>query len=147
MKLGWIVVSFAGFVVLAAGCGQRDRSEVGFRLPAGDAASGKTAFVELGCVRCHTVYGEADLPAPVEPTQMELGGKLRVVRTYGQLVTSIIHPGHSISSNAPKSVKDAGISPMTSFNDTMTVRQMIDLVAFLHSKYKRLEPGYNPVPF
>ena len=35
---------------------------------------------------------------------------------------------------------------MPEFNDVMTVRQMIDLVAFLQSRYKKLEVDYPIAP-
>jgi len=110
-------------------------------------AAGRAAFEELGCIQCHSVSGEEGLPPPAAPVTMTLGGKLHAVTSYSQLVTAIIHPSHSMSARAPKEVRDAGETPMQSFNDSMTVTQMIDLVAFLHSKYRKLESGYNPVPF
>ena len=109
--------------------------------------AGKAAFLDLGCVKCHSVSGEEDLPVPVAPIKMELGGELFTVSSYGQLVTAIIHPSHSISGRAPKEVRETGTTPMNNLNESMTVAQMIDLVAFLHSKYVRLGKGYNPVPF
>lgn len=130
---------------LAAGCSPGESA--GFHLPPGDVAAGKAAFRSLGCIECHSVLGETDLPAPTAPTRMELGGKLYRVTTYGQLVTSIIHPSHSISDRAPQEVRTAGSTTMRNFNDSMTVTQLIDLVSFLHSKYSKLEPEYNPVPF
>ncbi|HVS23484.1 MAG TPA: hypothetical protein VMU03_07150, partial [Gammaproteobacteria bacterium] len=45
--------------VLMAGCGQK--SGVGFRLPDGDAARGREAFLALRCNACHHVAG-LDLP-------------------------------------------------------------------------------------
>ena len=147
MKVRWIIAFLALAFVFASGCAEEDRPGMGLRLPEGDAAAGKAAFLELGCVRCHSVHGEPDLPAPVEPVKMQLGGELYYVRSYGQLLTAIIHPSHSVSSQAPKEVRKAGTSPMQSFNDVMTVDQMIDLVAFLNPKYAKLKPGYNPVPF
>ena len=146
MQPRWIAAFLTLLVVVSSACAERDRAGLGLRLPEGDLASGKAAFLELGCVRCHSVRGEDDLPAPVDPNKMELGGELYLVRSYGQLVTAIIHPSHRISPQAPKAVRDEGVSPMESFNETMTVAQLIDLVAFLHSKYAQLGSGYSPAP-
>ena len=140
-----LALAFIG--IMASGCGYGGRSDGGLRLPEGDVVAGKAAFSDLGCVQCHSVRGEEDLPAPVEPTNMELGGRLYSATSYGQLVTAIINPSHSISARAPREVREAGSTPMTSFNESMTVAQLIDLVAFLHSKYTQLGSGYNPVPF
>ena len=134
-------------LALAWGCSEESTSGSGFHLPAGDVQEGRSAFQALGCVECHSVAGEADLPAPVASVTLELGGELHKVRTYGQLVTSIIDPSHSISNRAPKEVRETNVTTMKNFNDAMTVTQLIDLVSFLHSKYVQLEPAYNPVPF
>ena len=66
---------------------------------------------------------------------------MRQVKTYGALVTAIINPSHSLAPGYPKELitKD-NQSAMANFNDTMTVRQLIDLVAFLQSRYKFVPP-------
>ena len=33
---------------------------------------------------------------------------------------------------------------MKDYNDTLTVRQLVDVVAFLHSTYTRVPPIYGP---
>ena len=70
----------------------------GFVLPSGDNEKGKQAFIELKCHQCHTVAGEL-LPENVEPSmvKLHLGGEVYRVKTYGQLVTSVIHPNHNLS--------------------------------------------------
>lgn len=66
-----------------------------------------------------------------------LGGEVRKVRTYGQLVTAVINPSHDLATGYPKDlVQEEGASRMTDFNDVMTVQQLIDLVAFLQSRYE-----------
>lgn len=120
----------------------------GFVLPEGDIERGKVVFVGMECHRCHSVAGET-LPQVREPSkvQIHLGGEFYKVKTYGQLVTSIIHPQHVISKDyletlAKEKRSDAG-SPMPSMNDTMTVAQLIDVVAFLDSCYIKYEPEYD----
>ena len=147
MRLRWFVAALSSATVILSGCSNGTPPKDGLRLPEGDVEAGKVAFVDLGCVRCHSVQGEDDLPAPTGPVQMELGGQLFHVSSYGQLVTAIVHPSHSISGRAPEGVREAGTTPMENINETMTVAQMIDLVAFLHSKYVLLGQKYNPVPF
>ena len=70
-----------------------------------------------------------------------LGGETYEIHTYGDLVTSIINPSHRIIRGYPKEVVEKdGKSRMLNFNSTMTVQQMIDLVAFLQSHYKFVPP-------
>jgi len=128
-------------VLLAAGC-DLERSPRGFRLPDGNIDKGKEAFVSLQCNACHSVSGET-FPAPAS-FNIPLGGETPRIRTYGELVTSIINPSHVISARYRAELREVKESPMMNFNDTMTVSQMIDLVAFLQSRYKLIYPDQRP---
>jgi len=132
-------------LLLFGACETGRRSPVGFRLPDnGDVERGKTAFVELQCVNCHTVQG-MDLPAPPEgATVVALGGVVREIRTDGYMVTSIIHPSHRLARQARVDIAVEGESRMPDFARTMTVRQMIDITAFLQETY-RFEPPPGPI--
>ena len=137
----FVIVLLALFT---AGC-VNTKSARGFRLPDGDIERGKAAFVELRCHTCHTVK-ETDIPSPDNKDYayvrvVVLGGETRRVRTYGELVTSIINPSHVLAPGYPKELitKD-NRSAMTDFNDRMTVRQLTDLVAFLQSRYELVLP-------
>ena len=117
-------------------------SPFGFRLPDGDAAAGRQAFVDLGCNACHEVAG-----VPFEYLEgiahVELGGKTTHLRTYGELVTSIINPSHKIASRHREGdVSLEGESVMTYLylNQVMTVQQLVDLVAFLQPTYEVVQP-------
>jgi L-cysteine S-thiosulfotransferase len=119
------------------------RSGAGFRLPAGDPERGKAAFVDLKCHECHRVAG-VDFPAPTvePPVPVVLGGEVPHVRTDGDLLTSIVNPSHKIAPGyRSELVERDGKSRMPEFSDVMTVRQMIDLVAFLQARYKVVRPG------
>lgn len=63
--------------------------------------------------------------------------------TYGQLVTSIIHPGLAISDRLPGPLPATG-SPMKNFNREMTVEQLVDIVTFLEPTYRELLPPPEP---
>jgi len=130
-------------VVLLAACGGEERKmSRGFSLPEGDTEKGKQAFLELQCHRCHTVAGEVlpdDVPRTIKAPN--LGGELYRVKSYGELVTSVINPKHVISKDW-----EGLTSPMPVVNEKMTVQQMIDIVAFLNSRYVKLEPEYE-VPY
>jgi L-cysteine S-thiosulfotransferase len=136
----WSVVLL---MLLTAAC-SGSKSGAGLRLPDGDVERGKAAFLELKCNTCHTVAG-TEMPAPNKDYAyvrvVVLGGEVRQVKTYGALVTSIINPSHSLAPGYPKELitKD-NQSAMANFNDTMTVRQLIDLVAFLQSRYEFVPP-------
>ena len=68
------------------------------------------------------------------------------VKTYGQLVTSIINPSHKLIKRYPiDEISGGGQSLMPIMNEFMTVRQLIDLVAFLQDQYEIFIP--EPYPF
>lgn len=120
-----------------------------FRFPIlrGDVIRGQQAFVEMGCHMCHTVDG-VELPdnTQLRPVTINLGGDLIFAKTYGDLVTSIINPDHVISEQwlkqlPPATRREIDSSPMY-VNPDMKVTELIDIVAFLNSRY-RLLPGYT----
>src|SRR5262245_34522048 len=141
MSLYKLVLSGVALTVLA-GCTSVAKSPTGFRLPDGDADKGRALFVELRCHTCHYV-DVRDLPAPpmeINPPVV-LGGPTLRERTDGELVSAIINPSHSIAPGYPRDlVMAAGKSRMKDYNDTLTVRQLTDLVAFLHSTYTAVPP-------
>jgi mono/diheme cytochrome c family protein len=124
----------------------------GFRLPEGDMERGKTAFLELNCHQCHSVAGvslpKSDVPAGIA---YELGGEVRLVKSYGQLVTAIIQPQHIVSTKylalIEKSRREGIVSPMPSYNGQMTVSQLTDIVTFLHSHYQKAPPPGITYPY
>jgi mono/diheme cytochrome c family protein len=124
-------------------------SPKGFVLPSGDAAMGKQAFMDLGCVSCHTVNGTTfETAATVErDLVVHLGGSLPRVKTYGQLVTSIIHPSESIRNNMSAYTNAEGKSLMPEYKTIMTVEQLTNTVHFLLEHYDISVPvypkGYN----
>lgn len=129
----------AGFL---AGCDTQSR---GFALPPGDAEQGHTEFVELGCNACHSIAGVEKL-APDSDTGVHvfLGGTVTRVKTYGDLVTSIINPSHKLSRrNDPTTVDAEGNSRMWIYNDVMTVAQLVNLTTFLQAHYEVRIPDYH----
>lgn len=124
----------------------------GFRLSDGDVEAGKVAFSELKCTNCHTVEG-ASLPVVAMSPGVEfpLGGEVRKVKRYGELVTAIIQPQHVVSpkyrNSLEKGLRKGAVSPMPEFNETMTVRQLTDIVSFLHAHYSEKSPEYEPYPY
>lgn len=117
----------------------------GFRLPPGDALAGEHAFHELGCVQCHSVSGSTVYPRPADAGEFHvvLGGPVHVVKTYGELVTAIIHPDESIRPDVlRKMAEENPHTPMPDLTRRMTTRQMIDLVTYLQEQYTVKLPEY-----
>lgn len=142
-KVMWLVFVICILMLLfPVGCNNAN-SGIGFRLPAGDVERGKVAFLELDCIRCHSIAGET-ATGGLEMTRdihVALGGETTRVKTYGQLVTSIVYPDHIILPKYRVDYTDRdGNSEMPDVTEDMTVKQMIDLVTYLQTTYKVREP-------
>ena len=141
-----IVLSLMG--ILAAGLGGCDRdpmSEKGFRLPDGDVAAGREAFLYMQCHQCHSIAG-VDLPVipMADPPFVELGGAVTRVKTYGELITAIINPSHKLADGYPEDlVAEDGVSKMYVYNGYMTVQELIDIVMYLQPQYDLIVPEFH----
>jgi mono/diheme cytochrome c family protein len=120
------------------GCSPGPDSPKGFSLPKGNAAEGEKVFMQYQCLACHNLEGFdcESVNKEFEPPVL-LGGTSSQVKTYADLVTSIINPSHKLSTKYPLSLtQEEGVSKMVVFNDVMTVTELVDLVTFLQPKYK-----------
>jgi hypothetical protein len=131
--------------VLVSGCGFTPT--FGFPIEEGDIDAGRQAFIDHQCHACHSIAG-VRLPAlaGAAGVMLELGGETIFVRSYAELVTSIINPDHVVSEEYRDRQLLEGALPLESpmpmpHIDNMTVRQLIDLVAFLDSRYELID-GY-----
>ena len=143
----YLAAAGACVLLVAVGCEAPVNSGRGFTLPEGDEERGKTAFVDLKCYTCHVVQGIDDFPKPGDTvtSPVFIGGTVARAKTYGDLVTAIVHPSHQLTEELQgRWEEQSGLSPMPEFNDNMTVRQMIDLVTFLQPRYTKLEPLMDP---
>ncbi len=134
-------------VVVMFGCTTERKSASGFRLPDGDPERGAVVFAQMKCHTCHRVYEHEEFPEPTaDPSvPVALGGRFVSLPSDGELVTSIINPSHKISSRyAHAMVTTAGLSRMGDFTEAMSVRELIDVVAFLHTVYARSEASTRP---
>ena len=133
--------TIAALPCLAAIAACSPESSFGFRLPDGEPAAGRKAFVDLRCNTCHEVAG-----VPVEYLEgiahVTLGGETAHLRTYGELVTSIINPSHKVAPRDRDGALPDGQSVMSYayLNEVMTVQQLVDLVAFLQPTYEIVPP-------
>ena len=122
----------------------------GFPVDQGDIAAGRQAFIDHRCHQCHSIADERLPPlAGADRPILELGGSTTTVRSYADLTTSIINPDHALSERyvdqeLTRNTQLPLESPMpTPSLDTMTVRQLIDIVAFLDSRYQLVVEDYD----
>jgi mono/diheme cytochrome c family protein len=103
-----------------------------FSWPKGDPAKGREVFIKLECYSCHEVRGER-FPVPTEPTK--LGPELSAMGPVHEpeyFAEAIINPSAVIEPGKGYEAPD-GSSKMPSYNDSVTVQEVIDLVAYLRS--------------
>ena len=99
----------------------------------------------MHCYECHTIEGEM-FPAlgMSDPLEIELGGKVTRVKSYGELVTAIINPSHKLAPGyAETEVAIEGESRMPVYNGYMTVQELIDIVMYLQPHYEVYVPTYS----
>ena len=141
-----VLALFLVSLIALGGCGgETMMSEKGFRLPDGDAEAGREAFLYMQCNQCHTIKGEQlpGIPGLASP-YVELGGSVTQVRTYGQLITSIINPSHKLATGYAKEVvSEDGESGMYIYNEHMTIQELVDLVMYLQPYYKVVAPDFQ----
>lgn len=102
-----------------------------FAFPAGDPAKGRQVFVDLECFSCHQVKGEAFPPGKkddVGPDLTGMGGR----HPTDYLLESVLNP-NAVIVEGPGFTGPDGLSKMPDYRDSMTVAQLIDLVAYLKS--------------
>ncbi len=121
---------------ILSGCESGPESPRGFSLPKGDEENGALVFQKYQCLACHELEGVSKVDVVDNPElQLKLGGDSAQIKTYAELVTSIINPSHKIAKGYPQLQMNGG-SKMTIYNNVMTVQELIDLVSFLQPKYK-----------
>ena len=105
--------------------------------PAGDVTRGFATFEKLHCTSCHQVAGY-DFPEsrPSLRPPMVLGeGSSRNLPPW-ELSEAIIDPSHSLAPDFDSAAFDTGdTSIMPNYSHVMTVRELVDLVAFLGDAY------------
>ncbi len=138
MKQIFLIPLFILFFLLVS-CDFDPNSGRGFSLPEGNVDNGRTTFVELECNACHSV-GDIERVAGREgpDINIKLGGRVTTVKTYGDLVTSVINPSHKTSRRYVKQniATEGRELKMVVYNEIMTVQQLIDLVTYLESTYE-----------
>ena len=98
-----------------------------FTMPKGDPVKGRAVFEKFECYDCHRVRGE-NFPEPTDNApELSQMGPLHPVEFFAE---SVINPNAVV----PKEYRDSrGKSPMTDFTEKMTVRELIDVAAYIAS--------------
>ncbi len=104
-----------------------------FILPDGDLNAGREVFVKLECYKCHEVKGEHFPPAPKGPDTAgpELTG-MGSLHPAEYLAESILNP-NAVIVIGPGYTGPDRLSIMPDYSEALTVRELIDLVAYLKS--------------
>ena len=103
-----------------------------FTVPPGDVKAGREVFAKLECNKCHAVKG--DFPTPSKepgnagPALTGMGGH----HPPEYMVQSILDP-NAVIVTGPGHTGPDGLSIMPSFADSLTVPELLDLVAYLAS--------------
>jgi hypothetical protein len=110
-----------------------------FAMPVGDPQAGRAVFVKLECYSCHEVAGEvwSDSAAPGTPrppgAARGAGPPLTDMGAHHPaeyLAESILNP-NAVIVTGPGYTGQDGLSIMPDYRDSLTVTELIDLVAYL----------------
>jgi len=135
--MNWKVLIVLSFLMSVA-CGRQD-----LFIPEGNPATGKIVFSNYKCYSCHKVQGES-FPAPsaITPTFVPFGQGEIGTRAY--IMESIIAPSHRFAIPRPpagqtsneQNIQVGSRSRMKDYSKEMSVKEMLDLVAYLESLQK-----------
>jgi mono/diheme cytochrome c family protein len=115
-----------------------------FTMPPGDPKEGRAVFVTLECYACHAVKGES-FPTAAKGAE-DVGPELTGMGSHHPteyLAESLVNPNAVIVTGAGYTGSD-GLSRMPDYGDVLTVRQLIDLVAYIKSL--TADHGGMPMP-
>ncbi|MDX1631749.1 MAG: c-type cytochrome [Thermoanaerobaculia bacterium] len=127
-----VLLLAAGGIFAITEAGQ-DYMTIQLVAPEGDPSAGRAAFLELSCTSCHAVAGDRELPAPISANPGPTLGPIQAAHARadaGSIASSIVSPSHVVVEELGAEVRQR-LSPMGDFSDAMTVRQLVDLVAYL----------------
>ncbi|MFZ1057796.1 MAG: cytochrome c [Candidatus Rokuibacteriota bacterium] len=110
-----------------------------FAFATGDPVKGRKAFVDFECFSCHQVKGEKFPPGKkgdVGPELTGMGGR----HPTDYFLESVVN-SNAVIVEGPGFTGPDGLSKMPDYRDSMTVAQLIDLVAYLKSLTGRDDHG------
>ena len=124
-----------------------NKQSLGFALPEGNFEKGKVTYQRLACNECHSIP-DIEWKGGKDNLNIHLGGEVTSLKTYGELVTSVINPSHKVASFYNEMTSDEGdLSKMKNYYEVMTVQELIDLVTFLQSEYQIVSPPVKYYPY
>jgi mono/diheme cytochrome c family protein len=102
-----------------------------FNVPSGDPSAGRTVFAKLECHKCHAIAGERFTAAgkrdgDVGPDLTGMGKH----HSPAYFLESILNP-NAVIVTGPGYTSEDGLSVMPDYSDSLTVRELIDLVAYI----------------
>ncbi len=99
----------------------------------GDPASGRQVFIAMKCYSCHEVKGEAFPQSPKDNADVgpELTG-MGALHPAEYFAEAILSP-NSVIIEGPGYTGPDRLSKMPDYRDSLSVAQLIDLVAYLKS--------------
>lgn len=104
-----------------------------FLLPSGDPMEGKKVYIEMQCYSCHEIKGE-HFPKDARD-KGDVGPELTGAGRYHPaeyLAEAIVNPNRVIV-EGPGYTGPDGLSKMPDYSESLTLKQLIDLVAYLKS--------------
>lgn len=104
-----------------------------FKIPEGDPDAGRKVFLKMECYTCHRIAGEK-VPT-VKPDERQPGPDLTGMGVHHPreyFAETIINPNRIVVLGEGYTGHD-GLSIMPDYNDILTLRQWIDLTAYLKS--------------
>ena len=99
-------------------------------MPKGDAVKGRKSFLRMSCNSCHRVLNDRAMPAPIEKSGPDLAYK-QTNSSSGYEITSILSPSHIVAFE--NRINYQRTSSMPDLTESMTVRELIDILAYLRS--------------
>jgi hypothetical protein len=103
-----------------------------FSLPPGDLRAGREVFIKMECYSCHRVAGE---PFPQGRKEQKPGPDLSGMgdmHSTEYLAEAIMNP-NAVILTGPGFTGPDGLSTMPDYSELLTLRQLLDLVAYLKS--------------
>ncbi len=132
MLAAGVLLSFAGLAYAADVSNASSKIQL-LSLPEGDVGRGREAFISLKCNSCHAVAGDTQLTKPTAQKPGPVFGVRQSRYKPNFIADSIIFPSHAIQRDSNGLNSDDQLSRMGDFSDSITVRQLSDVVVYLRS--------------
>jgi len=115
-----------------------------FTIPAGDATAGRQVFAKLECFKCHEIKGEHFPHAAGQPG--DAGPELTGMGSHhpAEYFAESIWDPNAVLLIGPGYTGPDGLSVMPDYRDSVTARELIDLVAYLKTLTARHD--HRPAP-